>query len=125
MSVWTHVCGCIRVDDIPHKDFDRAADIRRIMGNIIDWGSWSEGGTKLPCGSEGSLKYEILQNPSESSIARFTIPIWGDLRDYNDDKEIEEWFNDVCSQMWIRDAVININVEGGVNRSVVYKQNEQ
>ena len=124
MSVWTHVCGCIRVDDIPRKDYDRKEEIRRIMGNMTDCDEYF-GGTTLPCGSEGSLRYEILQNPSEGCIARFTIPVWGDLRDYNDDEAIEEWFNDVCSQMWIRDAVININVEGGVNRSVIYKQNER
>ena len=82
----------------------------------------------VPSGSEGSIQYKIVEEPLLAAMAAYTVPIWGDLRDFGEDdtQKILEWFNDVCDKCdpssgafvpnttpIIRDAVITIDVEGG------------
>lgn len=56
-------------------------------------------------------------------MAAFTIPIYGDLRDYSNIEEIKSWFNGVCDSIgMIRDAVISIDVEYGAQEIVRYKK---
>lgn len=112
MSKWTHVCGCIRVDALRIVETNGVERIKSIL----------EEKTKLPCGSEGSIKYEILVNPDEYSTAAYTIPVWGDLRDYDDVAEIENWFNEVCGKLIIRNAVLNIDVELGEKKTITYEK---
>lgn len=122
MSYWTHVCGCIRVDSLRLNKEDNQKDnerIEEVLGKIIqfddiewDWNITKKYKTKLPMGSEGSLKYSIMNNPLYC-IAAHVITIWGDLRDYGEEMEdiqyIEDWFNDVCSKFNIRQAVLTIS----------------
>lgn len=117
MSYWTHVCGCIRIDSFRFSEEGTKKDNQRIeeaLGKIMpfdyegnDWGE-----TKLPMGSEGSLRYSIINNPI-SCIAAHTVVIWGDLRDYGETIEdiqyIEDWFNNACSEFNIRQAVLTID----------------
>lgn len=120
MSQWTHVCGCIRVDCLrlsPEYTKAEKEKLEKVLGNIVNYGDESYE-TTIPCGSEGSLQYKILENPEENSIAAFVVPVWGDLRDYGSTEEIKEWFESVLSNLFIRNAVIAIEVEYG--KSVVY-----
>ena len=122
MSQWTHVCGCIRVDALRIMEEENGiANIKEVLGKVVNFGDDSYE-TKIPCGSEGSLAYEVIENPDKHSIAAYTIPIWGDLRDYDDVDEIEKWFYDSCKNLWVRDAVLNINVEYGINKNISYTQ---
>jgi len=122
MSQWTHVCGCIRVDAfrIGENDFERF-QIESALGRIVRYGD-DDYETILPCGSEGSLEYEIYENPDKTCIAAYVVAIWGDLRDYSDVEEIEEWFNVACSTItFVRNAVLHIDVEGGLEKTITYK----
>lgn len=121
MSQWTHVCGCIRVDALRILERDEKADIRNALGQVVEYGDNYEEAT-IPCGSEGSIKYEIIENPDKSCIAAFTVPIWGDLRDYDSEYEIIEWFKKACDKLFIRNAVISIEVEGRDEVSYIYKR---
>jgi hypothetical protein len=64
-----------------------------------------------PTGSEGGIEYDVWENPHKSDMASHTVSIFGDLRDYNTAEEIIEWFNKICKSFWIRDAVLNIDIE--------------
>lgn len=120
MSVWTHVCGNIRVDCFrlsPEDTEIKKKQISDILGKIVKYGD-EDYETTIPCGSEGSLEYEILADPDITLIAAFVIPIWGDLRDYDDANEIKKWFESVLVNLWVRNAVITIEVEYG--KSITY-----
>ena len=113
MSTWTHVNGCLRVDGIPGITKNTSKqEIIAIMGSICDFDSdndsWDRCG--IPCGSEGSLKYDILK--AGDGLVLWTIPIWGDLRNYDDKEEIKSWFNGVCKKLMIRSAILEIAVNG-------------
>jgi len=124
MSQWTHVCGCIRVDALRFLGIDEKENIERVLGHIVNYGD-SSYETTIPCGSEGSLNYQIIENPDKSSMAAFTVPIWGDLRDYGDVEEIKNWFKSACDKLMIRNAVINIEVEYCEDVTYVYHKDEE
>ena len=108
MSIWTHVCGCIRVDSIRigvEKDKDHDKIVHAIERGI-------------PCGSEGPIKYDIWINRDRSCIAAYTVSIFGDLRDYDDIEEIESWFRNACENLLVRNAVIHIEVENGNKKTI-------
>lgn len=134
MSRWTHVAGIFRVDFLrmgePGELEALKENIKEILGPIIRWGDdeevWSKG-TTLPMGSEGSIEYNILINPHESSVALAVIPVWGDLRDFGTETQvngIEEWFNSVCEQLWIRQAILEIQDEWDQNSKILVYKNE-
>lgn len=113
MSVWTHVAGIIRVDglripDITNPKWDKT------IGKELNYEDPSEVWADcekhpeafMPCGSEGSLKKVIWENPNTSSLASYTVSVFGDLRDYDDLAEIKNWFAKVCNKLWVRNAVI-------------------
>lgn len=107
MSQWTHVAGIFRIDALIISEEVQKETIEEIKGLIVNGDD-----TPLPCGSEGSLKYEVIPNPSLNSLSAFTVPVWGDLRDYDGAEEIKSWFESVCRNLWIRQAIIEIHVEG-------------
>lgn len=119
MSQWTHVAGCIRVDAVRIIN-DPINDIKKVLGKIVRYGD-SDWDTTIPCGSEGSLKYQIIENPDKNCMAAYCIPIWGDLRDYSNVEEIENWFNSCCENLIVRNAVLNIDVEFGIEKNISYK----
>lgn len=74
------------------------------------WGDWNED-TKLPSGSEGSLQYELHEYGN--GLPWLIITIWGDLRDFDNENIIKEWFFKTIKEIgFIRDAVLKIEVEG-------------
>lgn len=116
MSTWTHVAGCIRIDSLridPHMDFSIRKEILELLK------------TNLPQGSEGPIEYKIIPNPNTNSLAAYMIPIYGDLRDYDNIEEIENWFNCVCSRFIIRQAVLTIECENGQSKTITYKGEEE
>lgn len=113
MSIWTHVNGNIRIDSL-RFDNNEISTIKNILGKIIHFDD-NDYKTNLPCGSEGSLEYNIVENPNESDISAFSVSIFGDLRDYDDVDYIEKWFNNILNEFLIRNAVLEINVEGQQN----------
>lgn len=115
MSTWTHVNGIIRVDGVPQLMTNCTKEnLEKILGPTVNYDSdekvWDD--CKLPCGSEGSLQYEIIK--AGDGLVLWTIPVWGDLRDYDNVNEIKEWFNVITqeSDLMIRSAIIEICVEG-------------
>ena len=63
----------------------------------------------LPMGSEGSLRMSVWTNPEIHHVARYTVSIFGDLRDYDTPETIIEWFKKKCEdeELPVRDAVIS------------------
>jgi len=124
MSIWTHVAGVIRIDGFNSKTKE---DFEKILGKEINWeDDWDDLRLKynkfLPNGSEGSLNFTVWENPEENSLDCNTITIFGDLRDYDNIKEIEEWFKEILynSGLMIRQAIIAIECEDGRNKIVHY-----
>lgn len=64
-------------------------------------------------GSEGSLYKTIWRNPKKNSLAKYTVSIFGDLRDHDDPQKIVDWFKDICSKLgWrVRNATITVRNE--------------
>lgn len=111
MSIWTHVVGNIRVDGLPRLDRKRfsIAKIKKILGPISTYEIVRK--TTLPCGSEGSLQYQIIEYGK--GMSWIAIAIWGDLRDFDDIEEIKDWLKNIFPKLgMIRDAAIKIQVEG-------------
>lgn len=113
MSVWTHVVGCIRVDGVPsiHPDQDMHT-VKKILGPVSTWKHPAD--THLPEGSEGSLQYEIIEY--DEGLPWLAIPVWGDLRDFDDAERIRRWFDltidEINKTFMVRDACLRIEVEG-------------
>jgi hypothetical protein len=116
MSTWTHVVGAIRVDGLPHlnNEIFTSEKLRKIMGPVSTFHQPNDK-TKLPCGSEGSLQYEIIEY--YKGIPWVIIPIWGDLRDYYDLAKIRRWWFRLLRGFGkpyiIRDCVLTATVENG------------
>ena len=109
MSIWTHVVGCIRVDGIKELGASKI-NILKIIGPMSLWDKWDDSSI-LPSGSEGSLQYELIEY--SEGLPWLSIPIWGDLRDFDDPGEIETWWNELLPKLgFVRDAVLLITVEG-------------
>jgi hypothetical protein len=108
--------------------------IKKALGEVITYdhvglfGDNNENcpNSHIPCGSEGSIEYEIIENPSKSALAAYVVAIWGDLRDYDDTDEIAAWFNKVLydSGLFIRQAILTIECENGSSKTIVYKDKD-
>ena len=109
MSSWTHIVGCIRVDGIPTMG-NRTSDISKALGPMSTFEQSNDSCT-LPCGSEGSLQYRVIEY--DSGLPWIAVPIWGDLRDYDDVEGITTWWKDTLQKFpMLRDAVLRVRVEG-------------
>ena len=130
MSVWTHVAGIIRVDDIRFDNYSPNFD--KIVGKECLFESsentWRDMQNNpndyMPYGSEGTLQKSVWIDPDKSSMAAYTISVFGDLRDYEEPQPIIDWFIKVCDRFeWIRQAVITVETEGQETLNYVYKNN--
>jgi len=130
VSAWMHVSAVFRIDGVK-KDYRRCTlngrpviDWDEITGKAIYDGDWCsdddyeqqrikeswEAYSKhpnrfMPAGSEGSLQRLLWINPDAYCAARYTVTVFGDLRDYEDFGAIKEWFDGVCEKCHIRQAV--------------------
>ncbi len=124
MSIWTHVVGNIRVDGIPGLIPESSVDhLIKLLGPMSTFDEPNDACT-LPCGSEGSIHYQIIEYNGGMPWA--TIPIWGDLRSYEDLKEIETWFQGILQKLGssVRDAVLMAECEYGGSRIVLTSKKE-
>ena len=127
MSQWTHAVGCIRVDGSPQAFGSRIEAVREVLGKVVTFDDLckQEGPedailTTLPMGSEGSMRYHIIEY--DKGLCWLSIPVWGDLRNFDDADAIIKWFKGVCEKLCtpnranglivVRDAVIRVVTEG-------------
>ncbi len=122
MSQWTHVNGNIRIDTLRMQGMPlcRIEDVKAHMGKTFTYDDpaekWDE--CDVPGGSEGSLQFSFWNNPDLSSVAAYSVSVFGDLRDFGspeDVKLIKEWFKKVTTAdgVMVRSAILQIEVEEG------------
>lgn len=106
MSIWTHVDG--------HLNFNNsvsALHISNFLGPQSIPGSYRYKDTRLPIGSEGSIRYAVQSHPyisvGDVEIEGVTVGILGNLRDYDNLDSIKTWINSMpesfVSAMFVRD----------------------
>jgi len=126
MSIWTQIAGCIRIDGIPSLEPDIYERVEAALGRTCNFDSaeseWSA--CSVPCGSEGSLQYNII--PAGDGLVLYTVAIWGDLRDYEDAKEIIDWFGRITvdSGFLIRSAILEYQIGHEDAQVLQYKREE-
>lgn len=143
MSTWTHVNAQIRLDSIELITGPIQNDLENIIGPtylpfyeehdiIKDWPNVSyekESKVKLPVGSEGSLRVEVIRNKDDHAVASHVISIYGDLRDFDSYKDIENWWyklckdlenKDICRAVGIRQAMCQVEVEGAQPEQMIF-----
>lgn len=114
MSVWSQVAMIFRIDYIKWDGYDEL-NFEEIFGKTYTWNNCEDYKTNLesylPMGSEGSLDMSVWVNPCENHLDRYTVSIFGSLRDHEreDVKKLFEWFNNKCKQLKPRQAVITID----------------
>ena len=109
MSYWTHVAAIARIDCYVDND-----DFTPIFGKECLWDSPPEVKEEqrehperfLPMGSEGSLQMQVWINPHKEHMDRYTVSIFGDLRDHSDPFAIIEWFRNKLKGLPVRQALI-------------------
>lgn len=135
MSQWTHVNASVRLDAIRMLPgalganaisnlglmFHDYLDEDIASGEVNVWNPYVKYLKKnttsqhekcdVPCGSEGSLFYHVVENPSQSSISAYTLTIWGDLRDYDDAEEICQYIYNITKDKMVRSGILEIHVE--------------
>ena len=106
MSAWTHVNASIRIDSLKGlvPPFDKSK-----LGTVVEYGDVSPSDNPMPVGSEGSLNYTFWDNPSESSMAAYTVNIFGDLRDFTEFDEIIQYLEGITDKEMIRSGVAEIS----------------
>lgn len=130
MSNWTHVAAVFRVDHItflaPELDFDGIFGRECLFHSSQElWDEAYEHPERfLPMGSEGSLRKLVYINDNDSSTARYTVTVMGDLRDHDSFEDIIEWFNKTCEKLWIRQAVVTVDNEWYGSKTVTYHEKE-
>ena len=110
MSQWTHVNASIRYDGIPNLMGDPITESE--LGKPVTFFDDFDD-CILPCGTEGSLEYEIIRTHkySDGHIACRAVIFTGDLRDYEDDDEILQYFRRITEGKWIRSGLLEIDIE--------------
>ncbi len=123
MSIWTHVAGIVRVDGI--------GSVTPPIPKFNTW-QWEDDDATIdacdvPAGSEGSLYVEIWE-AKENSVAKYTVSVFGDLRDYDDEEAIIAFFNKITSKGYapigVRGGVFTVKVEGKSGRSFAWVDEE-
>ena len=120
MSIWTHVAGCIRIDDYNAiVNSENKTNLEKIFAKDT-WYNPNKNGN-MPYGSEGSLDVEIIDRNEEGAAYMRVVTICGDLRDYDkeDCEDIKKWWYDIPQKLGkacaIRNAVIEVQSEDGAD----------
>jgi hypothetical protein len=121
MSIWTHVNGSIRLDDIRCNTGGQAPDVGVGVGWDDEDDAWER--CDRPTGSEGSVNVEVWTNPMDNCMAAYTVTVHGDLRDYDDVDAIVAYFTRITTnrRFGVRSGVFEINVGDGRNIVGLYK----
>ena len=125
MSNWTHVAAIFRCDVLidceEHLNETLEESIERIFGKqfsdyplcyeeMVD--AEDNPHNYVPFGSEGGLTISVWENPDRHYMARYTVSVFGDLRDHDDLDLIRGWFARSCSKVgWLRQAVCTAHNE--------------
>jgi hypothetical protein len=122
MSIWTHVIGSIRFEGLIGAG-DQAPD----LGNQCEFDDDEEIWDKcdIPLGSEGSLKTTLWTNPDDCCLARWTATIFGDLRSYEDEDEIIDYFNRIVEGKFVRQGCFSFHVGDSPQRLFVYDREKK
>ena len=113
MSIWTHACGYIRVDDIrlnKNDSYKLKKKISENLGKVINGLNERSENPYIPCGSEGSLQWKIDMTKDLSYMDAAGVSIWGNLRDYilNDNiAEIELYLSRIIKGLVIRSGIMS------------------
>lgn len=120
MSIWTHVAGVIRIDGIT------GATPKPQLGNICTFYSDPDEWNKcdVPKGSEGSLQYSLWENPNDSHAAKYTVSVFGDLRDYDSIEGIVAYFKRISKRQIIRQGMFSVKVEGKETKNFIYSEDD-
>lgn len=123
MSVWTHVIGSFTMYDVPkEKDNNawRKEILKRFYKNISN---------NQPLGSEGGLQWSLSRVTISMTFSSsgywdnedswvdnrdtYVFNVFGDLRDYQDTREIEEWIKGIIydPKYSVRDAIFKIDCD--------------
>lgn len=119
MSIWTHITGCIRVDDMKMiLQPNNKTDFSKIFVRNT-WYHPNDNGN-LPTGSEGSIDVEFIdRNDDESSDYMRVIALFGDLRDFDEEdcQNVIDWWYSIPQSLdndcIIRQAVLQVSPENG------------
>lgn len=137
MSHWVHVAAIVRLDALRIGGESFTDDIKAYFGKSTDdypcdWendesleaygkaveDSYDHPDEWLPGGSEGTCSMQVWEAPDESSLAAYTVSIFGDLRDVDTGDHILEWFEKKLSdealdgqRFFVRQAVISVEEE--------------
>lgn len=123
MSQWLQVAAIARIDSFRFNHDSTEPAIKRfeaVFGKECLWGhgdfddAFDHPENYLPMGSEGSLTMSVWENPDISSLAAYTVSIFGSLRDQDEEyaEYIINWFKDKVSSLATRNAVIDVEVDG-------------
>lgn len=134
MSSWIHVNAVMRIDDLRFDD--SVPDFDKLIGKEYLYDSprsvWDDmihnPDLYLPMGSEGSLQKSVWINPDKSYAAAYSVMIFGDLRDCDEEdaEKVIKWFKDKCNKISVvRDAVITVRVNADKPLIFVYDPFEE
>lgn len=122
MSLWTHVSAIARVDSFGEIDFEK--EFGKEVHFDSDENTWRDAEEHpekyLPLGSEGSLNMSVWETSEENNLARYTVSIFGDLRNYYEYNNLINWFKNKLENMMIRQASITVELEFDKSYSWVY-----
>lgn len=116
MSLWTHVNGALRIDNINYtlepvsvrkykKELKSLFKTVSFKGLPYEWAACN-----VPCGTEGSLNVSIwVANDGEMA----TINFFGDLRGFTDTDGVIEWIDNIIinNSLSVRDGIMSMNEE--------------
>ena len=136
MSQWTHVIGAIRLDSV-RNNYIKKFDFNEVFKT---WNSdWLHNvdltspevkkrrrleieQCNVPAGSESSLQFHVWENPNIEVFPAYNILIWGDLRDFGSEKDIEtikNWWENILNYFknhknfsGVRQAFLKIEIDG-------------
>ena len=97
MAHWTHVCGCVRYDDIPELIFLRPKYEAALSNDI-------------PSG----LNWDLWEDPG-NTLAKYVVRIWGSLKNFYELQQLRDWFSNCVlpSDFLVRQAILTVAPEGG------------
>lgn len=119
MSIWTHITGCIRVDDMKMiLQPNNKTDFSKIFVRNT-WYHPNDNGN-LPTGSEGSIDVEFIERTDDdTSDYMRVIALFGDLRDFDEEdcQNVIDWWYSIPQSLGndciIRQAVLQVSPENG------------
>jgi hypothetical protein len=130
MSAWVQVSAIVRIDGFCRKNETEYFD--ELFGKECLWDSdesvWEDArehpNKYLPMGSEGTLQKTVWINPNENHADRYTVSIFGSLRDVWSGEWIIKWFKEKLKDELVRQATITVDCGVGDILTWTYDKDE-